>query len=51
MAGPILWTWMYNDASGSVLAVAVFHAGINAMGSTTPRTWLYWLPTVSQTRG
>lgn len=35
MAGSVLWTWMYNN-TGSVLAVAVFHAGINAMGIFHP---------------
>lgn len=35
-AGSILWTWMYNSTGGSVLAVAVFHAGINAMGLYHP---------------
>ena len=35
-AGSILWTWMYNSTGGSVLAVAVFHAGINAMGIFHP---------------
>jgi membrane protease YdiL (CAAX protease family) len=35
LAGSILWTWMYNN-TGSVLAVAVFHAGINAMGIYHP---------------
>jgi len=36
MAGSVLWTWMYNNTGGSVLAVAVFHAGINAMGIYHP---------------
>ena len=36
MAGSILWTWMYNSTGGSVLAVAVFHAGINSMGLYHP---------------
>ena len=36
LAGSILWTWMYNGTGGSVLAVAVFHAGINAMGVFHP---------------
>ncbi|MDR5655773.1 type II CAAX endopeptidase family protein [Halodesulfurarchaeum sp. HSR-GB] len=36
IAGSILWTWMYNSTGGSVLAVAVFHAGINAMGIFHP---------------
>jgi membrane protease YdiL (CAAX protease family) len=35
LAGSILWTWMYNS-TGSVLAVAVFHAGINGMGVLHP---------------
>ena len=35
-AGAILWTWMYNGTGGSVLAVAVFHAGINGMGLYHP---------------
>lgn len=35
MAGSILWTWMYNN-TGSVLLVAVFHAGINGMGVLHP---------------
>ena len=35
LAGSVLWTWMYNS-TGSVLAVAVFHAGINAMGIFHP---------------
>jgi membrane protease YdiL (CAAX protease family) len=36
LAGSVLWTWMYNSTGGSVLAVAVFHAGINAMGIFHP---------------
>ena len=36
LAGSVLWTWMYNGTGGSVLAVAVFHAGINAMGVFHP---------------
>ena len=36
LAGSVLWTWMYNSTNGSVLAVAVFHAGINAMGIFHP---------------
>ncbi|WP_424005519.1 CPBP family intramembrane glutamic endopeptidase (plasmid) [Haloarcula salina] len=36
LAGSILWTWMYNSTGGSVLAVAVFHAGINSMGIFHP---------------
>jgi membrane protease YdiL (CAAX protease family) len=36
LAGSILWTWMYNSTGGSVLAVAVFHAGVNAMGIFHP---------------
>jgi membrane protease YdiL (CAAX protease family) len=36
LAGSVLWTWMYNATGGSVLAVAVFHAGINAMGIFHP---------------
>jgi membrane protease YdiL (CAAX protease family) len=36
LAGSVLWTWMYNSTRGSVLAVAVFHAGINAMGIFHP---------------
>lgn len=36
LTGSILWTWMYNSTGGSVLAVAVFHAGINAMGIFHP---------------
>jgi len=36
LAGSILWTWMYNSTGGSVLAVAVFHAGINGMGVLHP---------------
>jgi hypothetical protein len=36
LAGSILWTWMYNGTGGSILAVAVFHAGINAMGIFHP---------------
>lgn len=36
MTGSVLWTWMYNNTGGSVLAVAVFHAGINAMGIYHP---------------
>jgi membrane protease YdiL (CAAX protease family) len=35
-AGSVLWTWMYNSTGGSVLAVAVFHAGINTMGIYHP---------------
>ena len=36
LAGSVLWTWMYNSTGGSVLAVAVFHAGINVMGIYHP---------------
>jgi len=36
LAGSILWTWMYNSTGGSVLAVAVFHAGVNGMGVLHP---------------
>ena len=36
LAGSVLWTWMYNSTGGSVLAVAVFHAGINSMGIYHP---------------
>ena len=36
LTGSILWTWMYNSTGGSVLAVAVFHAGINGMGIFHP---------------
>jgi len=36
LAGSVLWTWMYNGTGGSVLAVAVFHAGINGMGVFHP---------------
>jgi membrane protease YdiL (CAAX protease family) len=36
LTGSVLWTWMYNSTEGSVLAVAVFHAGINAMGVFHP---------------
>jgi len=36
LAGSVLWTWMYNSTGGSVLAVAVFHAGINGMGVLHP---------------
>jgi membrane protease YdiL (CAAX protease family) len=36
LAGSVLWTWMYNNTGGSVLAVAVFHAGINGMGLYHP---------------
>ncbi|WP_226013380.1 CPBP family intramembrane glutamic endopeptidase [Halomicrobium salinisoli] len=36
LTGSVLWTWMYNVTGGSVLAVAVFHAGINAMGVYHP---------------
>jgi len=36
LAGSVLWTWMYNSTGGSVLAVAVFHAGINGMGVFHP---------------
>ena len=35
-AGSILWTWMYNNTGGSVLAVAVFHAGMNTIGIFHP---------------
>jgi len=35
-AGSILWTWMYNSTGGSILSVAVFHAGINSMGIFHP---------------
>ena len=34
-AGSILWTWMYNN-TGSVLAAAVFHAGMNSIGVFHP---------------
>jgi membrane protease YdiL (CAAX protease family) len=58
MAGSILWTWMYNS-TGSVLAVAVFHAGVNGMGifhpadtealapGGVPNTWLNLLAEVT----
>lgn len=36
LSGSILWAWMYNSTGGSVLAVAVFHAGVNAMGIFHP---------------
>ncbi|WP_459191941.1 CPBP family intramembrane glutamic endopeptidase [Halosimplex sp. J119] len=36
LAGSVLWTWMYNGTGGSVLAVAVFHAGVNGMGVFHP---------------
>lgn len=36
LADSILWTWMYNSTGGSVLAVAVFHAGVNDMGIFHP---------------
>jgi membrane protease YdiL (CAAX protease family) len=36
LSGSILWTWMYNSTGGSVLAVAVFHAGVNGMGVFHP---------------
>jgi membrane protease YdiL (CAAX protease family) len=36
LAGSVLWTWMYNGTGGSVLAVAVFHAGVNGMGVLHP---------------
>jgi membrane protease YdiL (CAAX protease family) len=36
LAGSVLWTWMYNSTGGSVLAVAVFHAGVNGMGVLHP---------------
>ncbi|MDS0474554.1 type II CAAX endopeptidase family protein [Natrinema sp. 1APR25-10V2] len=35
LSGAIIWTWMYNS-TGSVLAVAVIHAGINGMGIFHP---------------
>jgi len=35
LAGSVLWTWMYNN-TGSVLAVAVFHAGVNSIGIFHP---------------
>ncbi|RLM53445.1 CPBP family intramembrane metalloprotease [Halobellus sp. Atlit-31R] len=35
LAGSILWTWMYNN-TGSVLAAAVFHAGMNSIGVFHP---------------
>ncbi|WP_423999137.1 CPBP family intramembrane glutamic endopeptidase [Haloarcula salina] len=35
LAGSVLWTWMYNN-TGSVLAVAVFHAGMNSIGVYHP---------------
>jgi len=35
LAGSVLWTWMYND-TGSVLAAAVFHAGMNSIGVFHP---------------
>jgi membrane protease YdiL (CAAX protease family) len=34
-AGSVLWTWMYNN-TGSVLAAAVFHAGMNSIGVFHP---------------
>lgn len=58
-AGSVLWTWMYNSTGGSVLAVAVFHAGINAMGvyhpadlealapGGVPNAWLSFLAEVT----
>ncbi|WP_415383458.1 CPBP family intramembrane glutamic endopeptidase [Halosimplex sp. TS25] len=58
LAGSILWTWMYNS-TGSVLAVAVFHAGVNGMGvfhpadteamapGGVPNTWLNLLAEVT----
>jgi membrane protease YdiL (CAAX protease family) len=36
VAGSIIWTWLYNGTGGSVLAVAVGHAGVNAMGVYHP---------------
>jgi membrane protease YdiL (CAAX protease family) len=36
LSGSVLWAWMYNSTGGSVLAVAVFHAGVNAMGIFHP---------------
>jgi membrane protease YdiL (CAAX protease family) len=44
LAGSILWTWMYNSTGGSVLAVAVFHAGINTMGIYHPADMAALLP-------
>ncbi|WP_336338747.1 CPBP family intramembrane glutamic endopeptidase [Haloarcula brevis] len=35
LSGAIIWTWMYNS-TGSVLAVAVVHAGLNGMGIFHP---------------
>jgi membrane protease YdiL (CAAX protease family) len=35
LAGSVLWTWMYNN-TGSVLAAAVFHAGMNSIGVFHP---------------
>lgn len=58
MAGSILWTWMYNS-TGSVLTVAVFHAGVNGIGvfhpadtdalapGGVPNTWLNLLAEVT----
>ena len=43
-AGSVLWTWMYNSTDGSVLAVAVFHAGINTMGIYHPADMAALLP-------
>ncbi|WP_436911998.1 CPBP family intramembrane glutamic endopeptidase [Halosimplex marinum] len=36
LSGSVLWAWMYNSTGGSVLAVAVFHAGVNGMGVFHP---------------
>jgi membrane protease YdiL (CAAX protease family) len=36
LAGSVIWTWLYNGTGGSVLAVAVGHAGVNAMGVYHP---------------
>ena len=44
LAGSVLWTWMYNGTGGSVLAVAVFHAGINAMGIYHPADMARLMP-------
>jgi membrane protease YdiL (CAAX protease family) len=35
LAGSVLWTWMYNN-TGSALAAAVFHAGMNSIGVFHP---------------
>lgn len=35
MSGAVIWTWMYNS-TGSVLAVAIVHAGLNGVAIFHP---------------